>query len=201
MTSTTAKQNALRQAIAAERRELADVLAGLPERAWDEPSLCAGWRVREVVAHMTMPLRYSIERFTEEMAASGGDFTAMSDRAARRDADAMSPAELTASLRDNAQHPWQPPGSAPEAPLTHDVIHGLDFTVPLGVGRRVPDDRLRLVLDAVTSPVALGHFGVDLTGVRLVADDLDWSFGSGEQLTGSAQDLLLLIAGRVGTCR
>jgi hypothetical protein len=120
----------------------------------------------------------------------------MSDRVARRDAAAMSPAELTAALRDNAEHPWQPPGGAPEAPLTHDVIHGLDFTVPLGVGRRVPDDRLLLVLDAVTSPMALGHFGVDLTGVRLVADDLDWSFGAGERLSGAARDLLLLIAGR-----
>lgn len=194
--TTTTKQEILRDAIAAERRELADVLAGLSLRAWDAPSLCAGWRVREVVAHMTMPFRYSIERFREEMARSGGDFTAMSDRVAKRDAAAMPPSELTAALRDNAEHPWQPPGGAPEAPLTHDVIHGLDFTVPLGVGRRVPDDRLRLVLDAVTSPVALGHFGVDLTGVRLIADDLDWSFGAGEQLTGKAKDLLLLIAGR-----
>jgi uncharacterized protein (TIGR03083 family) len=196
MTSTTTKQNALREAIAAERRELAEVLAGLPAQAWNEPSLCAGWRVREVVAHMTMPFRYSMERFGDEMASSGGDFTAMSDRVAKRDAAAMSPAELTAALHDNAQHPWQPPGGEPEAPLTHDVIHGLDFTVPLGVGRRVPDDRLHMVLDAVTSPVALGHFGVDLTGVRLVADDLDWSFGVGEQLIGKGQDLLLLIAGR-----
>lgn len=192
----TRKQNALREAITAERRALADVLAGLPARAWDEPTLCAGWRVREVVAHMTMPFRYSMERFGEEMARSGGDFTAMSDRVAKRDAEAMSPAELTAALRENAEHPWQPPGGAPEAPLTHDVIHGLDFTVPLSIGRRVPDDRLLLVLDAVTSPVALGHFGADLTGVSLVADDLDWSFGVGEQVRGAAQDLLLLIAGR-----
>lgn len=192
----TTKQNALRDAIAAERRELADVLAGLPAPAWDEPTLCAGWRVREVVAHMTMPFRYSMERFGQEMTESGGDFTAMSDRVAKRDAGAMSPAELTAALQDNAEHLWQPPGGAPEAPLTHDVIHGLDFTVPLGVSRRVPDDRLLLVLDAVTSPMALGHFGVDLTGVRLVADDLDWSFGAGERLCGAARDLLLLIAGR-----
>ena len=196
MTTTTSKPNALRDAIAAERRELADVLAGLPPQEWDTPSLCAGWRVREVVAHMTMPFRFSMTQFGEEMATSGGDFTAMSDRVARRDAAAMSPAELTAALRDNAQHPWQPPGGAPEAPLTHDVIHGLDFTVPLGIGQRVPGDRLRLVLDSVTSPKALRHFAVDLTGVRLVADDADWSFGAGEQLSGAGQDLVLLIAGR-----
>lgn len=32
-----------------------DLLADLDEAGWDHPSLCAGWRVREVVAHMTMP--------------------------------------------------------------------------------------------------------------------------------------------------
>ena len=196
MTSTTTRQNALREAIAAERRELADVLAGLPKQAWDAPSLCAGWRVREVVAHMTMPFRYSAARFGLEMAKSGGNFTAMSDRVAKRDAAAMSGTELTAALRDNAEHPWQPPGGAAEAPLTHDVIHGLDFTVPLGLGRKVPEDRLRLVLDTVTSPQALKHFDVDLTGIRLVADDLHWSFGTGEPMSGPAENLLLTIAGR-----
>ena len=49
----------IRDMIAAERAELAEMLAGLPAPRWDEPTLCAGWRVREVVAHITMPFRYS----------------------------------------------------------------------------------------------------------------------------------------------
>ena len=44
----------LREEIAAERRELADVLSGLSGQSWDSSTLCAGWRVREVVAHMTI---------------------------------------------------------------------------------------------------------------------------------------------------
>ncbi|HUD38238.1 MAG TPA: maleylpyruvate isomerase family mycothiol-dependent enzyme [Streptosporangiaceae bacterium] len=188
--------NSLAQAIAAERRDLADVLAGLDAGDWDAATLCAGWRVREVVAHLTMPFRYTQERYGLELAKSGGDFTAMSDRCAKEDAAALSPAELTAVLRDNAANPWVPPGGQPEAPLTHDVIHGLDFTVPLGLGRQVPGDRMLLVLDAVTSPAALGRFGVDLAGLKLAADDLDWSYGSGDRVTGAAQDLLLAIAGR-----
>jgi uncharacterized protein (TIGR03083 family) len=196
MTSSITDRSALRDAITAERRELAEVLAGLPPQAWDAPTLCEGWRVREVVAHMTMPFRYPPAKFALEMAESHGDFTAMSDRVAKRDAAAISAGELTAVLRDNADHPWQPPGGDPAAPLTHDVIHGLDFTVPLRLARKVPPERLVLVLDTVTSPTALGHFGVDLTGIRLLAEDLDWSLGSGETLSGSAQNLLLAIAGR-----
>jgi uncharacterized protein (TIGR03083 family) len=187
---------ALRQHIAAERRELADVLAGLPPESWDAVSLCEGWRVREVVAHMTMPFRYSPDRYGAEMARSGGDFTAMSDRCAKEDAASMSPAELTTVLRDNAENPWVPPGGAPDSPLTHDVIHGLDFTEPLGIVREIPPARLRLVLDAVTSPLALHHFGVDLTGIELAADDVDWSIGSGEQVSGPARYLVMQVAGR-----
>lgn len=44
--------NDITAAIAAERRELADLFDALTPAQWKAPSLCAGWRVREVVAHM-----------------------------------------------------------------------------------------------------------------------------------------------------
>jgi uncharacterized protein (TIGR03083 family) len=195
MISTPMTQTALAAEIAAERRDLADVLAALPAQAWDAPTLCAGWRVRELVAHVTMPFRYSTTRFAAELLRSGGNFTKMSDRCARRDA-AIAPAELVSVLRDNAANPWQPPGGGLAGALTHDVIHGLDVVVPLGVSRRVPAERLVTVLHAVTGPKALGHFGADLTGIELRADDLDWSFGSGQAVRGPAQDLALVLCGR-----
>ena len=42
---------------------LADLLDSGPADAWDAPSLCAGWQVRHVVAHVTMPARLSVEQF------------------------------------------------------------------------------------------------------------------------------------------
>jgi hypothetical protein len=47
MTRTTAEEAGLREAVAAQRRDLAALLGGLAPAAWDHPSLCAGWRVRE----------------------------------------------------------------------------------------------------------------------------------------------------------
>jgi uncharacterized protein (TIGR03083 family) len=182
-------------AVAAERRELAAVLGGLPPGAWDEPSLCDGWRVREVVAHLTMPFRYSAARFAFEVARSRGNFNRMADRCARRDA-AASAAELTAALRDNAEHPWKPPGGGLAGALTHDVIHGLDITVALGIERAVPADRLAVVLDSITSARSLKFFGARLAGIQLRATDTDWSFGSGTPVTGAAQDLALVVCGR-----
>ena len=138
--------------IAAERTELAAMLAALPAGHWDRQTLCAGWRVREVVAHMTMPFRYSTLRFIANMVKARGDFAAMADRCARRDADRLRPGELTAALRDNAAYPWKPPGGGFEGALTHDVVHGLDITTALGIGRRVPEDRLRIVLRRPRDP-------------------------------------------------
>jgi uncharacterized protein (TIGR03083 family) len=182
--------------IAAQRGELAGVLAGLPASGWDQQTLCAGWRVREAVAHVTMPFRYSGRRFVLELAKSRGRFNEMADRLARRDAARMSPAELADAVTSNVSHPWRPPGGGFEGALAHDVIHGLDITVPLGIDLPIPAQRLRRVLPASMAGRSVKFFGMDLTGIEFRASDLDWTLGSGTPLTGTAADLLLAVCGR-----
>ncbi|CAM5247207.1 maleylpyruvate isomerase family mycothiol-dependent enzyme [Streptomyces narbonensis] len=185
----------IRAEIAAERRELADVLDGLTDEQWDAPTLCDGWRVREVAGHMSMGFRYSLGRTALELARARGNLHRMTDRLARRDSAALTPRELAAALRDNAHHPWKPPGGLTAA-LGHDVVHGLDITVPLGLGRRVPEERLRILLGTVT-PRSLRFFGADLDGTVLRATDLDWSYGTGSRVVSRpARELLLLAFGR-----
>ena len=195
MTPAQAQNAEITASIAAERRELAAILGGLPPESWDSLTLCAGWRVREVVAHITMPFRYPPPRFAFEMIRSRGNFNRMADRCARRDA-AAPPDQLAAALRDNEQNPWKPPGGGYQGALTHDVIHGLDITVALGLGRQVPAERLRIVLAGITAAKSVRFFGTDLAGIELRATDLDWSFGSGTPVSGSAQDLALVVCGR-----
>ncbi|MDX6298960.1 MAG: hypothetical protein QOF53_174, partial [Nocardioidaceae bacterium] len=153
------------------------------------------WRVREVVAHMTMPFRYPAPKFLGELLRSRGNFARMADRVARRDG-AAAPNRLLDGWRTNENNPWKPPGGGRPGALTHDVVHGLDITIPLGVEHPVSEPALRVVLDAASAPRSRKHFGVDLSGVRLQADDLDWSFGEGEPLHGSARSLLLVLCGR-----
>ena len=186
----------IKDMIAAQRAELAEVLAGLPAPGWDEPTLCTGWRVREVVAHITMPFRYGRGRFALELAKSRGRFNEMADRLARQDAAAMSPAELAASVRSNIGHPWQPPGGGATGALAHDLIHGLDITVPLGLARLVPEERLRPVLPGSLDDRSVKFFGTDLDGIELRASDMDWTLGTGAPLEGAASDLLLVLCGR-----
>jgi uncharacterized protein (TIGR03083 family) len=181
--------------ITVERRAFGDVLEALPDPEWNAPSLCSGWRVREVVAHMTMPFRFSAPRFVGELVRSRGNFARMADRVARRDAQAPIGALLD-GWRTNENNPWKPPGGGFKGALTHDVVHGLDITIPLGIEHPVSEPALRVVLDHATSPLSLKHFGHDLTGIRLEADDLDWSFGDGEPLRGGARSLLMVLMDR-----
>ncbi|MGW0908100.1 maleylpyruvate isomerase family mycothiol-dependent enzyme [Streptomyces sp. NPDC002853] len=185
----------IRTAVAAERRDLAALLDDLSPAQWEAPSLCAGWRVREVAAHMSLGFRYSLPRTLAELIKARGSLHRMTDRCARKDAADHSTGQLADFLRSNADHPWQPPFAGIEGALGHDVVHGLDISVALGLDRRVPLDRVRVLLEKVT-PKSTKFFGADVGGVRLCAADLDWSYGTGPPLTGAAQDLLLVLYGR-----
>ncbi|MFC8500787.1 maleylpyruvate isomerase family mycothiol-dependent enzyme [Pedococcus sp. NPDC057267] len=165
-----------------------------PADAWGHPSLCEGWTVAHVVAHVTMPARLTPEQWGAEMAAAGGDFGVLSNTVAARDS-ALPRAELLEQLRSARLHAWQPPGGGAAGALSHAVIHSLDVTVALGVPTVAPQDAVVAVLDAV---VATGGswFGVDLSGVRLEASDADWSWGSGEPLRAPLGELVSLVSGR-----
>jgi uncharacterized protein (TIGR03083 family) len=181
--------------IAAERRELAEVLGGLSAAQWHARSLCAGWTVAHVVAHLTMPFRISEREFALGMEKARGQFGEFSDAVASRDSQ-LPQAELVAALRDNVDNPWKPPGGGYEGALSHDIIHGLDITWPLSITYPVPGQAMITVLDLIAGQGGRSLFGFALDGIELKARDLDWSSGTGAPLTGQSRDLLLLVAGR-----
>ena len=155
----------LQSLVGQELRRLRDALATLPGAAWDGPSLCEGWTLRHVIAHLTMASRYSPEAFGRELAADEFDFGRMSDRLAERDS-ARTPEQLLGDLvtDDLARHAT-PHGGAIGA-LSHVVIHGLDATVPAGLGCVAGDDAVAAVFDNLTTGGVNAHFGTSL-------DDLD----------------------------
>ena len=139
-------ENHLRDAVVAERGEQADLLTALRPEQWDAPTLCDGWRVREVVAHTTMPFRTSLGRTLVELAKARGDFNRMADRCARRDAVRLSARKAARLAAGQRRTSVAPPGGGVHGALAHDVIHGLDITVGLGLNRRVPPERVAMVL-------------------------------------------------------
>lgn len=185
----------LQPLVAADFLALAGLLDGLPPDRWDTPSLCEGWRIREVVAHLTMPVRYDEPAFMAELSDCDFDFGRLSNRVAGRDAQ-LPTDDLVAALRAEALHSWTPPGGGSHGALSHVVIHGLDITVPLGESRRSPDATIRIVLDDLTRGGAHEHFGTDIGGHTLQATDIDWSYGTGPALRATAEHLVLELTGR-----
>jgi len=76
----------LQPLVAADFLALADLLDSATEEQWDTPSLCEGWRVREVIAHMTMAARYPEDAFMAELRRYDFDFGRLSNEIAAKDA-------------------------------------------------------------------------------------------------------------------
>ncbi len=174
---------------------LADQLEGLGDAAWETPSLCDGWRVREVVAHVTMPCRFTEDEFMAELRANDFDFERLSNAVATRDA-ARPTATLLDDLRSEVLHRWTPPQGGARGALNHAVVHSLDIAVPLDRVGVVGERALTLVLDDLTLGGVHAHFGTSIDGRRLEATDADWSYGAGDPLRGPRHQLVLVLCGR-----
>jgi uncharacterized protein (TIGR03083 family) len=191
---STAEPDRVIAEIHAERERLVDVLSCLGPEQWASPSLCEGWRVREVVAHLTMPFRTPAIRLLGGMLRARFSFDRFADRDARAHAVATPDAELLAEPRRTIRHSWKPPGGGTAGALSHALVHGLDITEPLGLPAPSAD-RIALALESAT-PRTLKYFGADLDGIRLVATDADASMGEGTVHRLPVKQMLLVVTGR-----
>lgn len=180
--------------VASTYQTLAKRLTSAAPDAWDAPSLCRAWQVRHVVSHVTMPLRLTPAQFGAEIAAAGGNFDVLSNTLAERGAR-VPVDEHIAQLLSPTLHRWQPPGGGPAGALNHAVIHSLDVTVALDQPAAAPLEAVVAVLDQLTATDGR-MFGVDLTGVRLEATDINWRWGSGETVRADTGHLVALLSGR-----
>lgn len=185
-----------RAAIAAERRELADFLDTLDAEDWAVDSLCAGWTVHDVVAHLTLSTRQSLLGTLVRVARARGDFDRVTAEMGRERARAYGPAELVAQVREMAGSSRRFALSGPLDPLVDLLVHGQDIARPLGRQKAMDLDRVVPALDYVWGSRFYGT-QKRFAGVRLQATDVDWSAGDGErEVRGPAGDLLLLATGR-----
>jgi uncharacterized protein (TIGR03083 family) len=181
-----------------ERLGLVERLRGLPAEAWATPSLCAGWSVHHVVAHLVTPFSVTPAQLAVEVVRGRGIGGAM-DRIARR-LQSRPTDDLLAMLEANAGSTFRPPGMPAAAPLTDIVAHGADIRWALGDGHGDWGQPARLapVLDFLVSPRAhAGFVPVNrLKGLRLVAADQDWAHGTGREVRGPSLALAMAVLGR-----
>ncbi|MBF8190104.1 maleylpyruvate isomerase family mycothiol-dependent enzyme [Nonomuraea sp. K274] len=182
--------------VEAERLGLADLLDDLSGQEWRTGSLCPGWTVHDVAAHLTLSTRSTFLGMLGGVIRAGGDFNKMVAVQARTRAARFTPAELVAQIRQSAGSARRAPGAGPLDPLVDALVHGQDIARPLGRVRPMPVAAVTVALDYVLGSRFYGARR-RLDGTRLIATDLDWSSGQGpDDIRGPAGDLLLLATGR-----
>ena len=187
------------RAITDMRLNLADLLEQLNEAEWEHPTLCAGWRVRDVAAHVAMaPQVPGFGSMLADAVRARGNFHRLNHDVAVRHADGRSAAQLVAELRRHAASRRLPVVTNYRNILFDVLVHGQDIAVPLQRELAVPRDA------AVAGATRVWTMGWPfwarrrLPGLRLVADDADWTAGQGAEVSGPIDALLLLLTGRTG---
>ena len=75
-------------------------------------------------------------------------------------------------------------------------MHAEDIRRPLGIAHSYPPDALVQIADSYKRSNLVMGSKRRIAGVRLVANDADWSHGDGPEATGPMLALLLVVAGR-----
>ena len=177
-----------------QRADLADLLDGLTAEQWTAPSLCDGWRVREVAAHLTHS-HMSPLRAMAEAARSGFRFDPMIRRLALE--DSRSPTQITAALRGMVGSRKKILGTTDRDPLMDILVHGQDIAVPLGIDRPMPTAAAVDVANHLWRMRFPMKPASRMRGVRLVADDADFAAGEGREVRAPIRDIVMMLAGRV----
>ena len=183
----------------AEREDLAEFLAGLEPEQWDAPSLCEGWRVRDVVAHIVSYDRLGAAGLAKRF-AQGLFLLNRTNQLGVDEMQSATPAELVAVLRQHTKPRGAMNVFGGRVALVDGMVHHQDIRRPLGLPRQIPRERLEKALPfaMIAPPLKVGWH---VRGVRLVATDLDWSAGRGPEARGPGEALLMSIAGRRGVAQ
>ena len=180
--------------IHSERKALAADLDGVPATAWDTPSLCDGWSVRDVVAHMTAATKLSAPKFFVGLIGSGFSFEKVQAKgiAANRGA---SPDETLANFKAQLDSTGRPPGPV-ETMLGETIIHPEDIRRALGIQHTYPTEALVQVADFMKKSNLIIGTKSRIAGLSLEATDVDWRHGDGPTVSGPMLDLLMAMTGR-----
>jgi uncharacterized protein (TIGR03083 family) len=183
-------------AIDGQRRALVHLLEDLSEQEWRRPSLCHGWTVRQVAAHLALQNTTwrAMPRAVLDLIRHGGMNGAIHALACRH---AELPVEvIVGQIRDQIGV-WRPLPTVTFRETTIDyLVHGQDIAVPLGRTLPMPQDLAALAADRVWSSSRMFHARKKLARYRLVADDAPWTAGQGQEICGPIGALLLLLTGR-----
>lgn len=178
-----------------QRRALAALLRGLSEDEWAVPSLCDGWTVRDVAAHVMRSVTVTPLEITVALVRFRGRYNALVAEDARQ-AARRPVAELLAEFERHDGSRRHPLGTSAVDPLLDVLVHTQDIAVPLGRAHPMP---IEAAVVAARRAHRLGFLFADFGPRRRLevkATDADFAVGRGPLVVGPIRSVLLLLTGR-----
>ena len=185
----------------AEVEDISKLLHDLDEPQWDAPTLCDGWLVRDVIGHMCYGHTTAMSRVMRDMVSYRFKVEKGSFELSKAFASARTPAELLDVWDRELVEGHTRRGIARFIPMNgafmDHLIHNQDMRRPLGRPRQLPEVHLRAALDLVPK-LNTPFFGTKkpIRGLALRATDIDWSWGSGPEVSGPGEAIVLAAGGR-----
>jgi uncharacterized protein (TIGR03083 family) len=182
------------QYIDSERAWMADFLESLSAKEWQQPSLCPGWTVRDVGAHVTFAQSPVRDLLWPALRAGFRYDVLVRDTALR---SPLTHEEIVARLRSFLGSRRRVAFITDLEPLIDILVHNQDIARPLGIDHPIPPDAAAAAADRVLgtpAPIRRWRPPVD---VRLVATDIDWSSGNGREIQATMGTQLLTLTGRL----
>ncbi|MFC7621720.1 maleylpyruvate isomerase family mycothiol-dependent enzyme [Microlunatus sp. GCM10028923] len=195
MTEPSMTADELWRAVTAERRALADDLAGLADADWQHGTLCDRWTVEQVVAHLTAGAVTTPFRWIRSVVAAGFDFDKHNDaRLAEQLGD--TPAETLAWFRATADRRGPRIGPPAEGALGELIIHAQDLRRPLGIATTPAIETTTVLAGFLARTDFTVPSRKTITGLRLTATDGPFETGTGPLVSGPTLALVLVMGGR-----
>lgn len=179
----------------AERAALVVDLANLTEVQWRTPSLCPGWDIHDVLAHLIDSAKTTRWGFVRRLLAARFDF----DRDNAAGVEREKREAPTATLREFAavQNLTSTPPAALATRLVEAFLHGEDIRRPLGIERAYPVEPVMTALRyQLATSTNMGGGKQRAQGLRLTPTDAEGELGTGATVSGTAAALLLAVSGR-----
>lgn len=179
-------------------RDMSATLAEVGDEQWEKPSLCNGWQVRHVPAHLVTGYLGQPEQLGEMVARWGSVLEAAKWGAIEFAAGHDDGAIVEAYDRSAGQP--EPTGFAAVIPppdvFVDQLVHRLDVAIPLDLPRPIPEEHLFAALDAMPSVGGFIGGKERAMGLRLIATDVPWTWGDGPEVQGPGEAILLALSGR-----
>jgi len=201
---TTSEADELWSAVDDQRTRTADLLERLTPEQLEHPSLCEGWTVRHVAAHLTLQQEgfRDVAAFlvhNPRMLRHPG-LNAGIHHSALIQAEQLTVEEIVARIRAMVGSRRHNAFVTPYDALSDTLVHSQDIAVPLGAEMPMRPEAAALAarrLWAVRqSWISAVYRRLPLDGYRLTATDVDWTRGQGPEVRGPISALVLLLAGR-----